>query len=228
MATPLVLSPSSPSELLHYVVSYQTYPTTLLICQSRGDFLEALYQDVQERAGKQGGLISQDADRTLSILSDPLYQRAVARHISIIFIPTVTHLRAYLASFSPCDLKVLPPPGFDPLKPSDSAKPRAPLLLVYGFLDIHRNSSEWSAQGIGNTAAALVEAAQRCGFRAIAVEPRGAGGHENFDMVLADPAPVLSGGTKRREEGGWTGRTIETRRILGRWFRFQRGQWDVN
>lgn len=225
MATPLVLSPASPAELLHHIVSHQTYPTTLLICLPRTDFHEALEHDVRDRSEAVEGP-QQASDKALSLLSAPLYQRAVARHIRVLFIPTVTHLRAYLAVFSPEDSKAPAPPGFEPAMEAPAVNRQAPLLLVYGFLELHRDSSEWSAQGISNTAAALVESAQRNRFRAAIVEPRGSGGHASFEALLGDAAPVLSGSI-RREEGGWTGRTVEMRRILGRWFRFQTGQWDV-
>jgi len=224
MAAPLVLSQASPAELLHYVVSHQTYPTTLLICLSREAFHESLLQDVKDRSEVIGQGPEEANDRTLSLLSAPLYQRAIARHIRMLFIPTVTHLRAYLAIFAPEDSKTPAPPEFDATLEPTAAK--APFLLVYGFLEAHRDSSEWSAQGISTTAAALVESAQRYSFRAVTVEPRGSGGHETFEALLHDAAPVLSGGG-RRDDGGWTGRTVEMRRILGRWFRFQTGQWEV-
>ncbi|KAH6673935.1 hypothetical protein F5X68DRAFT_214512 [Plectosphaerella plurivora] len=218
MAGPVVLSPASPYELLEYIVAYQKYPTTLLVCSPREDFFASLLHDVRSRLQPVD-----DTHPPLSLLSSPLYQQAVARHIRILFVPTVTHLRSFLAVFDPQHSKVAPPPGAS----SISTGQRPPLLLVYGFLDLHRDSSEWSAQGISNTSAALVDGARRVGFRAAVVEPRESTSYDSFEALLANAAPVLSGSGGRRDDGGWTGRQIEVRRILGRWFRFQTGQWDV-
>ncbi|OHW97044.1 hypothetical protein CSPAE12_04285 [Colletotrichum incanum] len=217
-----VLSPASPVELLHYIVTFQAYPTTLLICCPREDFISTLAFDVQEHISRED---SRDLDERplLPLLSATLYQTAVARHIRILFIPTVTHLRAYLSAFDPSDSLTPPPPNYPP--PS-SGKRRAPLLLVYGFLNLHCDSSEWSAQGLSNSAAVLIEAARRTDFKPVIVESKGAGGHEDFKALLRDDVPVLSGGS-RRGEGVWTGRTVEIKQVLGRWFRFQMGQWDV-
>ncbi|KAH7369214.1 hypothetical protein B0T11DRAFT_278429 [Plectosphaerella cucumerina] len=219
MAGPVVLSPSSPYELVEYIVAFQKHPTTLLICSTREEFFGALLHEIKSRLEPTNEPNNQ---APLSLLSSPLYQQAVARHIRILFVPTVAHLRSFLAVFEPKDSKVPPPPGA-----GISAGRRPPLLLVYGFLDLHRDSSEWSAQGISNTAAALVEGARRVGFQATIVEPKDGEKFESFEALLADAAPVLSGSGGRREDGGWTGRRIEVRRILGRWFRFQTGQWDV-
>ncbi|ROT42949.1 hypothetical protein SODALDRAFT_327119, partial [Sodiomyces alkalinus F11] len=248
MITPIVLSPATPAELLQYILAYQTHPTTLLICSTRADFLSSLAQDVQaqvqvprQHESRDDNSDGRDTEAPkslpLPLLAAPIYQVAVARHIRMLFLPTVTHLRAYLAVFTPHDSKVPPPPlrrtkGLETTSTSTSASsstsncPRPPLLLAYGFLSLHRDTSEWSAQGIGSTAAALVEAASPHEFRAAVVEPRGDGGHANFHSVLSEPAPVLSRGV-RRDEGGWMGRTVEVRSVLARWFRFQSGQWDL-
>ncbi|PNH66236.1 hypothetical protein VD0002_g3044 [Verticillium dahliae] len=229
MITPLVQSPASPADLLHYIVSYQTYPTTLLICASRADFLASLQQDIHAQLTTPA--LDTEPARTLQptsaspLLQAPLYQVAVAKHIRIAFLPTVAHLRASLAAFSPHDpAKVAAPPTAD--GPPTAPGRRPPLLLVYGLLALHRETSEWSAQGIGSTAAGLVQSARGAAFRAVVVEPRREGPGDGFEALLGELAPALSGGS-RRDEGGWTGRTVDVRRILGRWFRFQTGQWHV-
>ncbi|KAK1570255.1 uncharacterized protein LY79DRAFT_527246 [Colletotrichum navitas] len=219
---PTVLSPASPVELLHYIVTFQAYPTTILICYPREDFIARLVSDAQENTHEDHS--TPEERRSLPLLSATLYQTAVARHIRILFIPTVTHLRAYLSAFDPLD-SLTPPPPPPNYPPPSSAKRPPPLLLVYGLLNLHRDSSEWSAQGLSNSAAALLEAARRTGFKPVVVEPKGAGGHD-FKAVLQDDVPVLSG-SSRRDEGVWTGRTVKAKQVLGRWFRFQMGQWDI-
>ncbi|EGY16752.1 uncharacterized protein VDAG_07916 [Verticillium dahliae VdLs.17] len=134
MITPLVQSPASPADLLHYIVSYQTYPTTLLICASRADFLASLQQDIHAQLTTPA--LDTEPARTLQptsaspLLQAPLYQVAVAKHIRIAFLPTVAHLRAYLAAFSPHDpAKVAAPPTADgpPTAPGRRPPPAARL-----------------------------------------------------------------------------------------------------
>lgn len=242
--TPLVLSPVLPADLLSYIVTKYSYPTTIIICCSRADFAAALVNDVHDQVtaditgdadgsqspGSAPELFNPSAIAAMRLLSAPVYQVAVARHIRMVFIPTVSHLRAYLSVFSIEDSKVLAPPAQVPATTdSGSSRKTSPLLVVYGFLGLHRDTSEWSAQGLSSSAAGLVETAKRLGFQPAIVEP---GSHEvddDFEGQLGKVLPVLSGSTRKfgpdMEDLGWTGRTVDLRRVLGRWFRFQDGEW---
>lgn len=192
--TPLIFPPTLPSELLTSVIRRETHPTTLIICSSRAEFLTSLINDVQnppthpENAEGHPAAVTATTTTTNPLLAAPLYQVAVARHIRVVFVPTVSHLRAHLSVFSQAGSKVSPPP---PLPPPDvGQKQQPPLLMVYGFLALHRDTSEWSAQGISATAAALVDAGRRCGFRPVLVDaPRG----PEAEMVVG------------REDGDWDG-----------------------
>lgn len=173
MASPVphLLPPALPSELISYILQHEAYPTTLIVCSRRADFLASLLDDVHAHA--------QPTPPQLS--SALLCQVAVARHIRLVFVPTVSHLRAHLAVFSPSSpSSKAPPPPPQPQQQEQreggrrTPPPRRqppPLLLVYGFLALHRDTSEWSAQGVSASAAALVEASRLAGFRAVVVEP---------------------------------------------------------
>jgi len=250
MASPIVLSPALPSELLSCIVAYCVHPTTLIVCSSRADFLSSLINDIHRSSGHEDPLFDdlppgeeqtkQDGPSTPTVaarrlLQAPLYQVAIARHIRMVFVPTVSHLRALLAVFSREDSAVPepPPPPPPPARPVPSllgsgSEKRRPLLVVYGFLELHRHTSEWSAQGLGGTAAMLVEAARREAFRAVVVDSRGGRGRE---AAPREVVPVLSGSARREgpdaEDGGWRGRTVEVRRVLGRWFRFLDAAWET-
>ncbi|KAI0132431.1 hypothetical protein BJ170DRAFT_613912 [Xylariales sp. AK1849] len=250
--TPVILSPALPSELLTYILNHHVYPTTLIICSTRSDFLQSLAEDVetQSEPGPQPGGTSEQGssgqdqaplpephNNKHSLFASPLSQLAISRHIRTVYLATVTHLRAYLAVFSLSDSKILSPP------PSFSAMGRKPPhLIVYGAIELHRDTSEWSAQGLGNTAAALVETGHRLGWRVSVIEPRsgceirgeegvqrGGGEVGEFEVLLRERIPVLSGGIRRMgldsEEGSWSGRTVEVGKAMGRWFTFQRGEW---
>ncbi|CAJ2512206.1 Uu.00g052210.m01.CDS01 [Anthostomella pinea] len=253
MSTPLFLSPALPSELLTYILKYHTHPTTLVICASRADFLSSVAKDIrqQEKATTPTLEDEQQPPSTAhrdhhegeepvlqlkhhALLSSPLHQVATARHIRIVYVPTVTHLQAYLSVFTPDDSKVPAPPSHHRQTPSTS---RNPHIILYGFLDLHRATSEWSAQGLGSSAAAVVDLAHRLAWQALVVEPRTGGGvgaanvQPRLEDVLRETVPMLGGGARRAAldadgGGAWTGRTVEVGRILRRWFRLQRGVWD--
>ncbi|CAJ0549443.1 Ff.00g030560.m01.CDS01 [Fusarium sp. VM40] len=217
---PIVLSPATPSELLSYIISNHRYPTTLIIGSSKSEFQASLIEDIahhltinDRRSQEDGPGDSITTPASHGLLKAPLYQIAISRHIRILFAPTVTHLRAYLSVFTPNNSPISAPPNH---KPSSCA----PLLLIYGLLALHRDASEWSAQGIGNSAALFVDAASRNASRAAIIEPKGAGGHEDLDYIGGELVPLLNG-TTRKDDGSWSGRTVSIKQVLNRWFEFQ-------
>ncbi|KAI2467178.1 hypothetical protein F4781DRAFT_325187 [Annulohypoxylon bovei var. microspora] len=242
----LFLSPALPSELLTYILNHHVYPTTLIICSSRSDFIAALANDVLQNvtcpeavpvehgtetpppgaALDAQGVDQEQTRRKHRLLSSPLYQVATSRHIRVIYVPTVTHLRAYLSVFSPDDSKTpAPPANFN------ASGRHAPHIILYGFLEIHRDTSEWSAQGLGNSASTLVELGHRSKWQTIIIEPQKHNSTNPFEDMLKESVPFLSGGGRKlgpdSEEGGWTGRTVELGRVMKRWFHFRRGEWDI-
>ncbi|KAK4175916.1 hypothetical protein QBC36DRAFT_387862 [Triangularia setosa] len=265
---PLLLSPALPSTLIHYIIHHCTYPTTLIICSDRAEFLSTLTLDlkVQQQQQQQHHETTADSDtdtgsdhvgqaprqplspsdRTASALSllspPPLYQLAVTRHIRTVFIPTVSHLRAFLSVFTVQDTTAVSAPPTSTAAPSSSSSGpnhTAPLLLVYGFLGLHRHTSEWSVQGVSGTAAVLVEAAKKVGLKAVIVEavpsifPSAEAGDDGQrgEDIMSERMPVLSGSSKRTglnlEGTGWAGKTIEVSKVIGRWFRFQKRGWEA-
>ncbi|PKS09290.1 hypothetical protein jhhlp_003904 [Lomentospora prolificans] len=219
---PQFLAPATPSELLAHIIAHQAYPTTLIVCCSRAEFQIALLRDaasVLSSAGPQGRSDdtvpgAEQQKRVKELVAAPLYQTAVAKHIRILFAPTVSHLRIYLSVFAPADSKIPAPPDYA----TSNEQPSEPLLLLYGFLDAHRDTSEWNAQGLSCTASILVDAAHRTSFEPIIIEPKGDDGHPALDTLLTETVPLLNNTTV--SEGSWSGRTVEIRRVLGRWFEF--------
>lgn len=235
-SNPIVLSPSTPSELLQYIVTHHRYPTTVLVGWPKHTFIEALTEDVslqlhlqaQTAAESNQNTTKETEEEDFSSTKPPqihplqrktLLQTAVSRHIRLLFAPSSTHLRAFLGTFSASDSKIPPPPPSSSSPNKNDSGP--PMLIVYGLLELHRDSAEWSAQGIGTTATYLIEAAARNSFRAAVVEPRGAMGFEALDEFLEEELPVLSG-TAMKSDGAWSGRTVAVRRVLARWFEFER------
>ncbi|KAB5539471.1 hypothetical protein GE09DRAFT_1226283 [Coniochaeta sp. 2T2.1] len=263
--SPLFLSPATPPELAIYVSSQCVHPTTLVICTSQGEFDYALSEDLaREMRLHNPGLVKkqddahQDPDAPMDengdftmpspadntpiwispLLQHSIHRLSIQKHIRVVFVPSVSHLRAWLTVLPPADPGLVPPPP-PPAKPSTTTIPSSksaptPLLLCYGFLDLHRDTSEWSAQGLSNSASTLVEAARTAGLSAVVVEPKMDWHEENWDLeaVLGEEMPMLSGAERKavvgghEEEPGWVGRTVSVRRVLGRWFRMGEGAWE--
>ncbi|KAI0193144.1 hypothetical protein F4808DRAFT_442301 [Astrocystis sublimbata] len=253
MTIPIFLSPALPSELLSYILDQHVFPTILIICSSKAEFLESVVEDIRTQPAKTTPNIVDleeehksgeeheeqhdeepphpskpvnrgETDMKHALLSSPLSQIATSRHIRVVYTPTVTHLRAYLAVFSPKDSRVPAPPTS-----THGMRHGKPRIILYGFLGLHRDTSEWSAQGISNTTATLVDLAHRLSWPALVIEPRSS---ITFEEILQEAVPILSGGARKLvpdfDEGAWSGRTVELGRILGRWVRFQRAQWDIS
>ena len=177
------------------------------------------------------------------LLIPTLRQIATSRTIQLVFIPTVSHLRAYLAVFpSSNNANADPREGFD-----EKAKKSA-LLVVYGLVELHRDTSEWSAQGLGNSIAGLVEAGWMGQREVIVIEEGRVDQDDDFELeplgiereetrmrdkskVWQQRVPMLNGSVRRAgmesEDAGWSGRTVDVGRILGRWFRFKEGKFDA-
>ncbi|KAH7319833.1 hypothetical protein B0I35DRAFT_221462 [Stachybotrys elegans] len=216
---PIVFPPAPPSELISYILSHHRHPSTLIIGASKHEFLSALLHDLHEQT--QGQDTPGDTPvNNHDLLRAPLMQIAVSRHIRTVFLPTVTHLRAYLSCFSAFDAKQPPPLEQGP---QEQQQQQTATLLVYGFLDLHRDGSEWSAQGIQTSAATLIDAAAQSGFRAVLAEPCASSQDPGaLDALLNEDIPILSGALP----GGGTrsARTVPIRSVLGRWFEFQGNQ----
>ncbi|KAK1777149.1 hypothetical protein QBC45DRAFT_331356 [Copromyces sp. CBS 386.78] len=205
----------------------------------------------QQSSGKAQSIPAEPAKATKitsnpwasQLLASPLYQIAVARHIRTVFIPTVSHLRAFLSVFetnTSTSNKVSAPPSTYDSPPNQSHPQPRPQqqLLVYGFLSLHRDSSEWSVQGLNNSVAVLLEAGRRVGLAVGVVEPvepvvdHEAGVVKGMDGSLGEKMPVVNGsalrgvGARDLLERSVAGKTVDVRRVLGRWFRFGVGEWE--
>jgi len=192
--TPLALPPCPPSELLTHVLAHQAYPTTLIICSTRTAFLSSLVEAVSpvEPPANSAPSVPQRPDHDVQdpeerpepgiegsghqekppihpLLKPTLHQVASSRHLATAFTHTISHLRAYLSVFPFQSPNPVPRP---PVQQFDKPGTKTPLLVVYGLVALHKDTSEWSAQGLGTTLASLVEAGSRAGVRIMLVEER--------------------------------------------------------
>ncbi|MCJ1481543.1 hypothetical protein MMC06_001702 [Schaereria dolodes] len=159
------------------------------------------------------------------ILIPTIYLLAAARDICLVFTPTLPHLRAYLATYTPHNgsrngTTIYQKPGV-----------QVPMLALLNPLSIHRTTSEHSAQGLSRTFALAVEAAAR-GCMQLTVSESSTPQEEVLmdagdgygDTLQIDPwkeqVSLLNGSIKfRGEDRVWAGRTLEVGRVVERWCR---------
>jgi hypothetical protein len=226
--TPVALPPCLPTELISFILTQSAYPTTLIICTSRASFLssvlESIYwgqtqaggsptprfqtspnyseRDIEPRDGYQAPNDVQHEENTEQtrhpLLVPSLQQLAAARHVTTVFIPTVSHLRAYLSTFP---LAGGPVPGPLKAKPFDKPSSHSQRLVVYNMVSLHRDTSEWSAQGMGGSTACLVEAGFRTGAGVVLVEGRDTDGLVNTQM-MQEGKDITGGEDKDEDDNG--------------------------
>ncbi|KAH6856017.1 hypothetical protein B0I37DRAFT_395850 [Chaetomium sp. MPI-CAGE-AT-0009] len=249
---PLFLSPALPSDLLQFIINRCTYPTTLIICTNRAEFLSSLTQDLLHQQKRPQSLPTDEPldapTTTQQVTIDPSHTNPPPPppdHPQPDSKPGQQQHQTHQRQNKPHPLLT---PHLAQLATTRSVRTVGdrPRLVVYGFLALHRGSSEWSVQGLGASSAVLVEAGKRAGVGVVVVEgpvsgprPAGlAGGEEGLGLgrmtmgeVLAEGVPVLSGGGRRAggelEGSGWAGKRVGVGRVLGRWFRFREGEWAV-
>ena len=103
------------------------------------------------------------------------------------------------------------------------------MLAIWGLANLHRSTAEHSAQGLSRSLAVAVEAAKRAGQRLVLAESRALDGEieEEGDGgegdAWSEQVPLMSGSLRfGRENRVWAGKTVEVRRVVGRWCRFVR------
>lgn len=267
--SPVTLPPALPSELLTWILNHSAYPTTILICKPRAAFLSSLLADITSKnppppapssdipSSPPNSISATARVQTTShpLLLKTLRQISLSRHISLIYIPTLSHLRAYLSVLTPkTSSKIEAHPG----RKWDEAGRKRAMIVVYGLVELHRDTSEWSAQGISKSLAGLVEMGGRDKRALVCLEEREReierseeleievnGETNDRDGIRPDDnmrrekrirkewdekVPMLNGSVRRDgfqgEDNGWSGRTIEIARIFARWFDFGKAEWE--
>ena len=106
------------------------------------------------------------------------------------------------------------------------------MLAIWGLASLHRSTAEHSAQGLSRTLAAAVETAKVNGQRLVLAEGIALDGGVEGEGVEGEgvgsggepwkeQVPLLSGSVRfGGEERVWAGRTVEVRKVVGRWCRF--------
>ena len=108
------------------------------------------------------------------------------------------------------------------------------MLFIFGLVALHSSSTEFSAQGLSRSLAIAVEAADNARAKLVLAELRkkcenetmDAGDHISEIETEFDPwrqqVSLLNGSVRFGDDSRpWSGRTIEVRKIVGRWCKFE-------
>ncbi|KAJ6259352.1 hypothetical protein Dda_6252 [Drechslerella dactyloides] len=240
---PLAIVTSSPCSFLTYCIARSattssTTKDTIIICSTRGAFIRELLIDLHLPVAD---IPTDDTDEPLTdaqelILHTPIAALLATDTISIVYCPTIHHIRAYLSSLTSTHITAL-----HARKHSEDANTtiiddeRQPYLAIHGLLPLHHLSTEWSAQGLSRTLASISDTAtatSRTLMLSISADSRAFG--------IAAELPLINSRMMRkntRQKGFYGGEGFEqedgerqdlrfigsVRDVLGRWCRVVEG-----
>lgn len=201
-------------------------PTVLIVCSTKGDFLEQVIAELDSQHAEipHGPLPREENDgqpnETTSsqpshvLLSTTLRFLNASQYVNLVFCPTITVLRGYLSGYAPKPI---------PISSDSSSVPNQ--IIILNLLAMHHGTSEFTLQGLSQTFATLISAAYRTSLVLKLVECKDINdpSHPNRGSALwQTEVPLLSGSIKISEGGAsWGRRTISLMRIASRWFRVQ-------
>lgn len=155
--------------LLGIILKDHAPPTTLVVCSSRAAFLEqlthAVAADVESLTPSDEPTIDAPEDRpskhSHKLLTPTLDLLSSSRTVRLAFCADLPHLQAYLATYTTKSNAV---------DESMHAQEGAATLALLNAIELHRETTAFSAQGLGRTLASAVEAAHRNGQRLVVAE----------------------------------------------------------
>lgn len=209
-APALFLRPASASELLTLALdaaysASEAEEASATAVEATAASTAVVVVVVASRRDFMASLTQDPAAARKALVAGPIGRTAATRDVRLLFAPTISHLRAVLTAFP--------------------THHRPSLLLIYGLVNAHRSTSEWTARGLAATAAAAADAVRFIpGLRAVLVEPRLKGVEmetvTDDDSLFREELPVLGSADGAQQQ-------VELGRVLGRWFQFSRGDWRL-
>lgn len=221
---PVVLDVQSACDFVHHVLDYHAVPSTLVVCSTKTAFLEALQAEPAAMEEEHFAVNTRKLWQTptLRLLS-------TSRTLKVVFCPELTHLRAYIATYSTAVSKRTTERD-DALRLSSAR----PILALLDPIQLHRTTSAFSAQGMNRTFAMAVEAAHHTNSQLILAEiaPQEPTPDVGLELQIGMAAenrqpsslwdehvPILNASTKRLGELS-TGRTVKIKTVAERWCTF--------
>ena len=210
--TPIVLIPGDILLFMQYVLSL-VEASTIVICSSREAFLDSLLRSTQcpTKTPPRSDILEPTVE---------LIDRASS--IKVVFCTTLQHLRVFLSTYT----TVTKPDSSNSLRMTKPDE-KVPALALLNVINLHRETSEFSAQGIGRTFAAAIEAALYSRRQLVICEcsPKYAFENESegqFD-IWEEQIQIMNDTyrTSQSAEAPWMTSTITIRRIIARWCSFK-------
>ena len=235
MKTPIALPPISCADLISFILQHHEAPTTLISCSPREAFLAELRTSIRPAASESASesvSASQDDDVVSAslhpFLVPTIHLIARSRSINLVFVSTLPHLRAYLATY------VGTLSSTTHTSTAFKLGSQIPILAVWGLARLHHSTAEHSAQGLSRTVAAAVEAASLANQQLVLAEPSRVGEINHYgdaeasDETIAvsedawkEHVPLLSGSIRfGGEDRHWAGKTVEVGHVIAKWCRF--------
>ena len=214
---PSVIQFPSTLDFLIYTLA-QPAPTTILVCSSRETFFQHLLHETQpDHHSTHANPSAKD-----HLLTPTIRLLAESRKVKMVYVPTLQHLRAYLAAFpNPAN-----PPASEVISYETSGT-HVPILALLNSLGLHRSAHEFSVQGLSRTFALVVETAARENMRLLVTEcdfstPSDEAGRSEVQRdPWAEQIPLLSGSIRfGGEDRMWVGKSVEIRKVVSRWCKF--------
>ena len=217
------------TEIIDFILEQQNVTTTMVVCASRAAFLAQLQGELHRTDAAHLANSDERIDHLPSntLLNPRLHLLATSKRVRLAFTPTLPHLRAYLAAINP--------PSYS-TPPSLEGQPTL-ILVILDLVSLHRQTSEFSTQGISRTLAIAVEAAELARMKLVLAEHRDEDDRDDIDGVndgtsgalnytRQDPwkecMPLLSGSVRfGNDEALRAGMTIKVGNVLARWCKFR-------
>ena len=212
-------------DFITYILDKHTSPSIIVICATKEDFVENLLDHFnQSSAGSFQGPDMTGSEHPLLIPTLHLLSKSCT--IQLAYTPTLQHLRAYLATYTPKRTTSNEHPVHD--RPGTYE----PILALLNPLALHRSTSEFSAQGLSRTFAIAVEAAARANMQLLVTECKSVpeddpmqSNENEVSQTDTDPwaerVSLLSDSIRSAgDDRIWAGRTVEVGKIISRWCRF--------
>ncbi|PYH44500.1 uncharacterized protein BP01DRAFT_264454, partial [Aspergillus saccharolyticus JOP 1030-1] len=178
--------------------------TTLIICSTRDQFLIRLLATTRPARGENTRHHHRLYGKTIELLSR-------SSRIRVLFCPTLQNLRACLAVIG--TQRVIQENKM--LYEKTEARP---LMAVLDPLSLHVPTTEFSAQGLSRTFAALAETSFKAGMNLILCECQDSTPPDSslWNMQV----PLLNSTVRVSEETALFRRTVPVKRVAERWFEF--------
>ena len=222
----IVLPPMPCSDFITYILNRHKEPTTLLICSTKDSFLKDLLSTAHASQPEEPAQTSEISATQHYLFNSTINLVAKSSSVNIVFVPTLPHLRAYLATYS------MPSETASSVAVNNDSGHLAAFLGIWGLVHLHRSTAEYSAQGLSRTIASAVESLSFGKQQLVLAEYRGTpeGGElesaDMSDMTSANPwkdqVPLLSGSIRYGgEERNLAGNTTTIESIVAKWCRFK-------